>query len=272
MTSTAFTRPRRKVSPSENLRAIVLAEIARYGQATNLNHLDVSDVVEMNEVFRELDFYGDISEWDVGNVVSMTYMFANCTFNGDISKWNVRNVWNMQGMFQKSGFSGDLSSWDTSRLKDMSYMFDQSAFEGNVSGWDVQNVQTFYEAFFNCPFDGDISRWRFANLTNISGMFMNTPWRGIPGNLRFRQGMLADGFWEHETANEFAEPNVYHWYLGIHNGVELRPEWKMHLDLLLPGLSENNAFDKANALQLLWVNNKTPQESYVHAFESNIGV
>lgn len=87
-----------------------------------------------------------------------------------------------------------------------------------------------------------------------------------------RKGMLVDGFWEPETAKEFTEPNCYHWYLGMHGAAELLPDWQMHLDLMLPALSEKNAYEKANALQALWLHNKAPQESYPFAFESPMGV
>ena len=41
----------------------------------------------MTDVFYELDFNGDISQWDVSNVTDMRYMFYECqSFNQDISK------------------------------------------------------------------------------------------------------------------------------------------------------------------------------------------
>ena len=55
----------------------------------------------MTEVFYELDFNGDISQWDVSNVTDMSFMFSSCkSFNQDISKWNVSNVKNYQKTFQ----------------------------------------------------------------------------------------------------------------------------------------------------------------------------
>jgi hypothetical protein len=42
---------------------------------------------------------------------NMQHMFGESQFNGDISNWNVINVKNMDYMFYDSNFNGDLNTW-----------------------------------------------------------------------------------------------------------------------------------------------------------------
>jgi len=53
----------------------------------------------MRGLFEYVKFKGDISNWDVSNVTDMECMFRGSNFNGDISKWNVSNVTDMHRMF-----------------------------------------------------------------------------------------------------------------------------------------------------------------------------
>ena len=54
----------------------------------------------MAEVFYELDFNGDISQWDVSNVTDMSFMFSSYkSFNQDISKWDVSKVKKYDNIF-----------------------------------------------------------------------------------------------------------------------------------------------------------------------------
>jgi surface protein len=138
----------------DHLRELVQQEMLNNGNKCNLNHIDVSQVTDMMEVFARLKFNGDISEWDVSNVTRMKYMFYGSDFNGDISKWNTSKVKSMKYMFLESKFNGDISNWDVSNVYDMSYMFVDSNFHGDLSHWKPYSLDHEYcvkDMFKNCP-------------------------------------------------------------------------------------------------------------------------
>src|SRR5699024_9194525 len=83
------------VSSVANIRAIVGDIVTQEGDGVNLNFLDVSSVTNMNSVFWNSSFNGDISQWDVSSVTNMGSMFQNSSFNGDIPQWDVSSVTNM---------------------------------------------------------------------------------------------------------------------------------------------------------------------------------
>ena len=84
----------------EELRDIILQRIEAEGNKVDLNDIDVSEITDMSELFRETHFNGDISKWDVSNVTDMHAMFYKCkSFNQDISKWDVSNVKNISNIF-----------------------------------------------------------------------------------------------------------------------------------------------------------------------------
>lgn len=88
----------------DTIHQIVKDEIDRLGLDANLNHINVSEVTNMNSLFSRAAYDNfdlkkyeglnpDITLWNVSNVTIMNYMFYNCeNFNCDISDWDVRNV------------------------------------------------------------------------------------------------------------------------------------------------------------------------------------
>ena len=71
---------------TEELRDIIKQRIETEGKEANLNDIDTSKITDMSNLFRELDFNGDISNWDVSNVTNMGSMFYKCkSFNQNIS-------------------------------------------------------------------------------------------------------------------------------------------------------------------------------------------
>ena len=137
----------------EELKDIILKRIKSEGPKVNLNDIDVSKITDMTELFRLLDFNGDISNWDVSNVNNMHSMFYGCkSFNQDISNWNVSNVSDMGYMFYGcESFNQDISNWDVSNVTNMSYMFyGCELFNQDISSWNVSNVKNYYFTFINC--------------------------------------------------------------------------------------------------------------------------
>ena len=154
----------------------------------DVSNVCTSKVSNMNNLFSNSQFNGDISTWDVSNVNSMEGMFFNSQFNGDISNWDVSNVTDMSTMFKSEKFNGDISNWDVSNVKDMSDMFSGygdvfiNHFNGDISNWDVSNVTDMKNMFSESEFNGDISNWNVSSVTSMSGMFGSSPFNGDISN------------------------------------------------------------------------------------------
>ena len=89
----------------DELQELVDKLIEERGIKANLNDIDTSEITDMNNMFAESNFIGDISNWNVSNVKDMMHMFYNSKFDGDISNWDVSNVETMYGMFGCSKFN-----------------------------------------------------------------------------------------------------------------------------------------------------------------------
>jgi surface protein len=143
----------------EHLSELISEEMKINGTQIKLNYIDVSQIKDMKNLFRNSTFNGDISEWDVSNVVTMCAMFRSSEFNGDISKWNVSKVQDMASMFESSKFDGNISNWDTSSVVSMMWMFRWSEFNQDISKWDVSNLIDISYMFFESKFNQDLSDW-----------------------------------------------------------------------------------------------------------------
>lgn len=166
----------------KELMSMIEAQVVREGPTCDLNHIDVSAITDMSELFKTSMFQGDISKWNTANVTNMSEMFMHSNFNGDISKWNTSKVKTMNWMFSYSHFNGDISNWDVSKVQTMDFLFLACRFEGDISRWDVSRVHSMREMFYGGVFNGDISQWNVSNVQNMACMFSNCEFRGDISN------------------------------------------------------------------------------------------
>lgn len=138
-----------------------------YGE---ISEWDVSQVTRMGSLFsNNEDFNENISNWDVNNVGTMKYMFKRATsFNQNIDHLNVSNVSSMENMFWDADqFNQPLNRWDVSNVEVMKDMFtDAEQFNQPLNNWDITNVD---EEDLDELFDGT-KMWRaMKNITIQSG-------------------------------------------------------------------------------------------------------
>lgn len=175
--------PRRDGIPrrSAEVALIVRAEMEKHGPNVNLNHIDVSQVNTLIDVFKDTPFNGDISQWDVAKVESMEGLFKNCPFNGDISNWNTSSLRVATQMFMNSKFNGDISRWDTSGLIVAAAMFQDSQFNGDISNWNTTRLSMLSCMFQGSAFRGDISQWNLKqalDMGHLDHVFDKTAYNG----------------------------------------------------------------------------------------------
>jgi surface protein len=138
------------VKDRTTLKRLIDQEIADNGNNCDLNHIDISQVSNINMIFAHIQFNGDISKWDTSNVTEMRCLFLKSSFNGDISAWNVSKVNDMNSMFADSKFNRDISNWDVSSVTDMNYMFQYSKFNQDLSNWKPFNLYMKHGMFDEC--------------------------------------------------------------------------------------------------------------------------
>lgn len=158
-----------------HLLELIEQEMDSYGNRCNLNHIDTTNIINMENLFEYSPFNGKIEQWNVFNVKDMSNMFKNSLFNGDISGWNVSNVKEMNYMFENSKFNGNISEWNISNVQNMKCIFYCSQLTCDISDWTPLQVLSWESTFvsskmprpywYNIPFN---SRNKAINIYNLS--------------------------------------------------------------------------------------------------------
>lgn len=100
-------KPVIEVHHRHDLRRLVLEEIAANGPECDLNHLDISEMVDISNTFEGTNFNGDVSRWNPDSAMDMRSLFTNCPFSGDLSLWDINPRIHIDGMLGPT-FSGIL--------------------------------------------------------------------------------------------------------------------------------------------------------------------
>ena len=179
----------------DNIKKIIVDEIKRLGPDADLNHIDVSKVTNMKQLFAKTNFNGDISKWDVHNVRTLSYTFEICeNFTGEtITDWYFENLTILRGTFYKcKKFNGDLGRWNVSKVDMFGHCFAEcEEFNKDISSWNTSNGVYFEYMFANCKkFNQNISKWDMSKATNVEYM--------LNGCEKFYQNLYN---WNVKTAN-----------------------------------------------------------------------
>lgn len=154
-----------------HLDSLIQDALNAQGLAADLNHIDVSGILDFDRLFYKSPFNGDISKWNVSSVIFFASMFEDSLFNGDISKWDVSKVTSMYETFRNSRFCGDLSRWNTGRVETMEGMFHGPHCKPTgLSHWNVSRVESFFRMFKMNSVAHDLSGWSPSDSAYVAYM------------------------------------------------------------------------------------------------------
>ncbi len=163
------------VADKAELQETIYALITADSPSPNLNHIEVCNVKDMSELFKDkVSFNGAIDTWNVSRVTTMESMFSGArAFNNSINDWDVSEVTNMALMFYKATtFNQPLSSWNVSKVTRMHAMFSSAtAFNQPLTTWNVGQVTTMNSMFSFTPAFNQALDWDVSNVTTMDNMF-----------------------------------------------------------------------------------------------------
>ena len=131
-----------KATNKTQLLQLLYTGIILLGHQGNFNWIDTSIITDMEDLFEDSIFNGDISRWDVSNVENMNKMFHNAyLFNQNISNWDVSNVRTANYMFcNAKTFNQNISNWNVFNMQSMQGMFNGAiSFNQDISTWCIQS-------------------------------------------------------------------------------------------------------------------------------------
>jgi len=181
-----LTVPKRIFTETVDLWKSVREELSRLGDDADLNHFDVSQIINMHALFSTTKFCGDVSLWDVSNVEIMEGMFAYTKFNGSLDLWDTSNLINSSRMFHKSDFDGHgIEKWDVRNVKYAQMMFSMSNFNSDISGWNLEGIIDMSYMFFGTPLVYSMEPLvKYVRLiTDVTGILDDTKSYKYPRNV-----------------------------------------------------------------------------------------
>lgn len=140
----------------------------------HLSFWDVSDVTNMDGLFRNTTIDVPLNNWDVSNVVSMKGIFRDSRYNFPLNKWDVSNVEDMSYMFKNARYNCDLNKWNVSNVTNMEFMFHEARYNNPLNDWDVSNVTNMIAMFMYSKYNHPLDNWKLNDKIKIGNMFYNS--------------------------------------------------------------------------------------------------
>lgn len=245
------------------LHDLIIERIVTQGHACSLNDIDVSQLSDFSQMFKGINFQGDISQWNVSGATNMHEMFKKSTFNGDISRWNVARVQDMSFMFEESKFDQPIENWDVTGVRTMRGMFRMACFNQPLAAWDVSKVQDLSMMFRDAPYACDLNGWRPSSARTVEAMLWDSAYAGSLSDWRLREDCNTDYLLNPLKLATHDKPSVYHFRLMYTEHADFHVEWQVFVEAhrnIIDGLG----IDSKHAsvwLHALWYDGPVANES-----------
>jgi hypothetical protein len=133
-----------------------LIELINNNGDYSCNSIDVSEIEDFSDLFKNKDVIHDITGWDVGSGIRFTRMFYKAKFNQPINHWDMTNVKSIYAMFKGSNFN---------QL---------------VNDWAIDDIDVFVDSIFhNTRYNKPLNKWKINSvsvpdeLVSLSALYQN---------------------------------------------------------------------------------------------------
>ena len=161
-------KPKRKVNIEELKQMIA-------NKDSSIANVDVSEITDMKELFKNSDFGGswtaDLSGWDTSGVKDMSWMFFNCKNLTKVELPNTGNVENMNNMFCYCTNLTKVELPKTGNVTDMHCMFEGCTNLTKVELPHTDNVTNMWSMFNHCSNLTKVELPHTENVVDMSWMF-----------------------------------------------------------------------------------------------------